>query len=113
EMERHVQSGEYDAAVDCDTRFHGLLYEQSRNGLLLNLWRGLQPRIQLMQSYGRLYGRNTPPGQTRANHLVIVEALRSGAIEAVTEAIAHHIDVGRELVEIYLKSKAPRTSSGE
>ncbi len=103
-MEACVQEQRTYEAVEYDSLFHGLLYRRSGHDLLLELFFGLQPRIQLMQSYGRLFARPTPAGQTRANHMAIVAALQSGDSDTIQRAIEEHIDHGHTLMEEYLNA---------
>lgn len=105
-MEACVQQQRTYEAVEYDTLFHGLLYQRSGHSLLLDLFFGLQPRIQLMQSYGRLFARPTPAGQTQANHLAIVDALTTGDQDQIRHVIEGHIDHGHALMDEYFEGHA-------
>lgn len=102
QMEDLTQSGFLEKVSNYDILFHGLIYDRSGHTILMEMWRLLQSRIQLLQSYGRMDNRMTPKGQVYRNHTHIVNAIQTKDISVVRKTITDHIDFGEQLIRKHL-----------
>jgi DNA-binding GntR family transcriptional regulator len=98
QMEELTKSGSFEEVAAIDIRFHKLFYERSGNGILLEMWNTLQSRIQLFQSYGRLYSHPVNAGEVERRHLRFVQAIRNKDLAMLTQMIKEHIEMGMHLV---------------
>ncbi|WP_158299577.1 GntR family transcriptional regulator [Paenibacillus antri] len=97
-MELLTQAGDYQEAAEVDIDFHRMFYERSEHGLLLEMWSMLQSRIQLFQSYGRIYSPPSEKGEAENRHLAIVDAVRQGDRMLLLRLTEQHIEAGKRMV---------------
>lgn len=98
EMEQLTQAGDHFATLGRDVAFHSIIFERAGHRILWDVWEFLQPQVQLVQAYGRLYASPLPQGHVERNHLELVEVFRTGDLERATEAVRNHCDIGRQLI---------------
>ncbi len=97
-IEEAAQAREFHRVVEYDARFHRRLIEVGEHRLLMEFWSYLEPRIQLIQSYGRMRSPHPPPGSDLQSHQAYVAALRTGKVSAALDAVNRHIENGRRRI---------------
>lgn len=95
QMDELTQSGKFVEFSRIDIQFHGLFYELSKNALLLEIWKMIQSRIQLLQTYGRSYNQPVVKGEVENRHLKIIHAIRQGDRPLVIQMMKEHIEAGK------------------
>lgn len=84
------QSGDINAVVEHDTRFHDLIYRASRNQRLMQIVSNLQDQIQRFR-----LATLSRPGRTRRaveEHKKIVEAIAERNVELAQQLAREHIE---------------------
>ena len=89
EIEGYIKKNDIEKIVETDIKFHGLLYQVSRNERLVNIISNLKEQLArfrtLSMSYpGRLY-------ETLEEHSEMVEAIANGDVSA-RDAAEHHME---------------------
>jgi DNA-binding GntR family transcriptional regulator len=97
-MDTAAHSGKNEEMAKYDIQFHGLFYERSQHTLLLHIWKTIQARIQLLQSYGRTHHQPAPAGEVEQRHMKIIKAVRLGDSELLKKRVKEHIDTGKRMV---------------
>jgi DNA-binding GntR family transcriptional regulator len=92
EMGQAALDGDVAAIVDADTAFHGIIVSASGHQRVTELWHTLDGQMgSLMRS--SLDRQGIELDEIVQRHRLVVEALRSGEIEAIKEAIrVHYLD---------------------
>jgi len=90
EIEGYIKQKDIEKIVETDIKFHGLLYQVSRNERLVNIISNLKEQLArfrtLSMSYpGRLY-------ETLEEHSEMVEAIANGDVSAARDAAEHHME---------------------
>jgi len=90
EIEGYIKQNDIEKIVEADIKFHGLLYQVSRNERLVNIISNLKEQLArfrtLSMSYpGRLY-------ETLEEHSEMVEAIANGDVSAARDAAEHHME---------------------
>jgi len=90
EIEGYIKQNDIEKIVETDIKFHGLLYQVSRNERLVNIISNLKEQLArfrtLSMSYpGRLY-------ETLEEHSEMVEAIANGDVSAARDAAEHHME---------------------
>jgi DNA-binding GntR family transcriptional regulator len=98
DMDALTEAGSFEEVAVIDIRFHRLFYERSGNAILLEIWSTLQSRIQLFQTYGRLYSQSVKKGEVEMRHLRIVNAIRNKDLNGLILLVKEHIEAGKQLV---------------
>jgi DNA-binding GntR family transcriptional regulator len=98
QMGKLAIAGKFEEVAEIDVRFHKLFYEKSGNSILLEMWNILQSRIQLFQTYGRVYSHPAQSGEAFDRHMKFVHAIRNQDLTALTRVVQDHIETGIQLV---------------
>jgi DNA-binding GntR family transcriptional regulator len=106
QMDRLAWEGSTEPFAEIDIRFHGLFYERAGQGLLLEIWKMIQSRIQLLQSYGRLYHRPEKLGEVEGRHMEIVRAVREGDLPQLIRIMEAHIQRGKTMMMEHFARKS-------
>ena len=90
DIEGYIKQNDIEKIVETDIKFHGLLYQVSRNERLVNIISNLKEQLArfrtLSMSYpGRLY-------ETLEEHSEMVEAIANGDVSAARDAAEHHME---------------------
>jgi len=100
-MDRNATEGDFEGFAALDIQFHALFYERSGHSLLLELWKSIQSRIRLLQTYGRSFNRPAEPGEVEGRHLPIVSAVRRGDLPSLLELTEAHIRMGKAMLSAH------------
>lgn len=98
QMEESAQRRDFQSVVERDAEFHRHFFEVGGQRLLLEFWSYLEPRIQLIQSYGRMHSPPTPSGTDLKSHQTYLEAIRSRDVGIARDAVIQHIENGRRRI---------------
>lgn len=105
EIEGHIERNDsMDEIVATDIKFHGLLYQVSRNERLVAIISNLMEQLARFRTLSMSY-----PGrlkETLEEHRAMVEAIAAGDIDAAREAAERHMEQAEEtLLKAMRKSK--------
>lgn len=98
QMDQLTQEGKFGVFAEIDNRFHGLFYERSGHALLLDVWRMLQSRIRLLQTYWMFYSQPKTEAELEIHHMEIVNAIREGERSRLLDLTAAHIEMGKSMI---------------
>lgn len=98
QMGKLAVAGKFEEVAEFDVRFHKLFYEKSGNSILLEMWNILQSRIQLFQTYGRVYSHPAQSGEAFERHMKFVHAIRNKDLATLTRTVKDHIENGEQLL---------------
>ena len=105
EIEGHIERKDMDKIVETDIKFHGLLYQVSRNERLVAIISNLKEQLARYRTLSMSY-----PGrlkETLEEHRAMVEAIAAGDAEAAREAAEHHMEQAEEtLLKAMRKGKS-------
>lgn len=90
EIEGHIERRDIDKIVETDIKFHGLLYQVSRNERLVTIISNLKEQLARFRTLSMSY-----PGRlhaTLAEHRAMVEAIAAGDVEAARDAAERHME---------------------
>lgn len=88
-MRQAADSGNASALVDAHLGFHRVFYELADNAMLLQFWTIMAEQLRLyLHVNHQLY---TSPAQVCDAHTDLIEAVRTGDVEALRQCISHHI----------------------
>jgi DNA-binding GntR family transcriptional regulator len=105
EMDALTSAGAFEDVAAIDIRFHGLFYERSGNSILLEMWKTLQSRIQLFQTFGRRYSPPVSSGDVEKRHMNIVQSIRQKDLPLLKQFIKEHIETGKRLIVDHYKEQ--------
>ena len=94
EIEGHIERKDMDKIVETDIKFHGLLYQVSRNERLVAIISNLKEQLARYRTLSMSY-----PGrlkETLEEHRAMVEAIAAGDAEAAREAAERHMEQAEE-----------------
>ena len=94
EIEGHIQRKDIDKIVETDIKFHGLLYQVSRNERLVTIISNLKEQLARFRTLSMSY-----PGrlqETLQEHRAMVEAIAAGDVEAARDAAERHMEQAEE-----------------
>ena len=94
EIEGHIERKDIDKIVETDIKFHGLLYQVSRNERLVAIISNLKEQLARYRTLSMSY-----PGrlkETLEEHRAMVEAIAAGDAEAAREAAERHMEQAEE-----------------
>ena len=90
EIEGYIAKNDMEKIVETDIKFHGLLYQVSRNERLVNIINNLKEQLARFRTLSMSY-----PGrlqETLEEHSEMVEAIANGDVSAAREAAEHHME---------------------
>ena len=90
EIEGHIERNDIEKIVETDIKFHGLLYQVSRNERLVNIINNLKEQLARFRTLSMSY-----PGrlqETLEEHSEMVEAIANGDVSAARDAAEHHME---------------------
>ncbi len=109
EIEGYIRENNIEKIVETDIKFHGLLYQVSRNERLVNIINNLKEQLARFRTLSMSY-----PGrlqETLEEHSDMVEAIANGDVSAARDAAEHHMErAEKTLLKAMRKIK---TKSGE
>ena len=104
DIEGYIDSGDIDKIVETDIKFHGLLYQVSRNERLVGIVNNLKEQLARFRTLSMSY-----PGrlqETLDEHREMVEAIADGDVSGAREAAERHMERAEEtLLKAMRKSK--------
>ena len=104
EIEGHIKDNNIEKIVETDVKFHGLLYQVSRNERLVSIISNLKEQLARFRTLSMSY-----PGrlqETLEEHRKMVEAIASGDVDAARDAAEHHMEQAEEtLLKAMRKNK--------
>jgi DNA-binding GntR family transcriptional regulator len=98
QMDILTQTQKFEEFAEIDILFHGFFYEHSRHELLLEIWRMIQSRIQLLQTYGRTFNHQLSKGEVENRHLKIIHAIRQKDLSKSIQLMKEHIEAGKKMM---------------
>ena len=90
EIEGYIAKNDIEKIVETDIKFHGLLYQVSRNERLVNIISNLKEQLARFRTLSMSY-----PGrlqETLEEHSEMVEAIANGDVSAARDAAEHHME---------------------
>ena len=90
EIEGYIAKNDIEKIVETDIKFHGLLYQVSRNERLVNIINNLKEQLARFRTLSMSY-----PGrlqETLEEHSEMVEAIANGDVSAARDAAEHHME---------------------
>ena len=90
EIEGYIAKNDMEKIVETDIKFHGLLYQVSRNERLVNIINNLKEQLARFRTLSMSY-----PGrlqETLEEHSEMVEAIANGDVSAARDAAEHHME---------------------
>lgn len=90
EIEGYIAKKDIEKIVETDIKFHGLLYQVSRNERLVNIINNLKEQLARFRTLSMSY-----PGrlqETLEEHSEMVEAIANGDVSAARDAAEHHME---------------------
>jgi len=90
EIEGYIAKNDIEKIVETDIKFHGLLYQVSRNDRLVNIISNLKEQLARFRTLSMSY-----PGrlqETLEEHSEMVEAIANGDASAARDAAEHHME---------------------
>ena len=90
EIEGYIEKNDIEKIVETDIKFHGLLYQVSRNERLVNIINNLKEQLARFRTLSMSY-----PGrlqETLEEHSEMVEAIANGDVSAARDAAEHHME---------------------
>jgi DNA-binding GntR family transcriptional regulator len=98
-----IDAGDDLAAIDAEVRLHGLVYEASGHGLLLETWDGLKGRLQLYwAAHHRAHDRSGP---RRDSHDDYLRCALGDDLDAMRAELRSHMRRGLETVLRFLAAR--------
>ena len=94
EIEGHIKRKDIDKIVETDIKFHGLLYQVSRNERLVAIISNLKDQLARFRTLSMSY-----PGrlqETLQEHRAMVEAIAAGDLDAARDAAERHMEQAEE-----------------
>ena len=94
EIEGYIKAGDIEKIVETDIKFHGLLYQVSRNDRLVNIISNLKEQLARFRTLSMSY-----PGrleETFEEHSEMVEAIADGDVGAARDAAERHMEHAEE-----------------
>ena len=94
EIEGYIKAGDIEKIVETDIKFHGLLYQVSRNDRLVGIINNLKEQLARFRTLSMSY-----PGrlqETFEEHSEMVEAIANGDVSAARDAAEHHMERAEE-----------------
>ena len=90
EIEGYIKANDIEKIVETDIKFHGLLYQVSRNERLVAIVSNLKEQLARFRTLSMSY-----PGrlqETLEEHSEMVEAIANGDVSAARDAAEHHME---------------------
>lgn len=90
EIEGYIAKNDMEKIVETDIKFHGLLYQVSRNDRLVAIISNLKEQLARFRTLSMSY-----PGrlqETLEEHSEMVEAIANGDVSAARDAAEHHME---------------------
>ena len=90
EIEGYIAKNDIEKIVETDIKFHGLLYQVSRNDRLVSIISNLKEQLARFRTLSMSY-----PGrlqETLEEHSEMVEAIANGDASAARDAAEHHME---------------------
>lgn len=103
EIEGHIERKDIDKIVATDVKFHGLLYQVSRNERLVTIINNLKEQLARFRTLSMSY-----PGrlkETLEEHRAIVEAIAAGDPDAARDAAERHMEQAEETLLKAMRKK--------
>ena len=103
EIEGYIQKNDIEKIVETDIKFHGLLYQVSRNERLVTIISNLKEQLARFRTLSMSY-----PGrlqETLEEHTEMVEAIANGDVSAARDAAEHHMEHAEETLLKALRKK--------
>ncbi len=104
EIEGYIKKNDIEKIVETDIKFHGLLYQVSRNERLVNIINNLKEQLARFRTLSMSY-----PGrlqETLEEHSEMVEAIANGDVSAARDAAEHHMECAEKtLLKAMRKAK--------
>ena len=94
EIEGHIKNKDIDKIVETDIKFHGLLYQVSRNERLVTIISNLKEQLARFRTLSMSY-----PGrlkETLEEHRAMVDAIAAGDVDAARDAAERHMEQAEE-----------------
>ncbi|MBR6012245.1 MAG: GntR family transcriptional regulator [Selenomonadaceae bacterium] len=94
EIEGYMKENNMEKIVETDIKFHGLLYQVSRNSRLVGIINNLKEQLARFRTLSMSY-----PGrleETFNEHSEMVEAIANGDVSAARDAAEHHMERAEE-----------------
>lgn len=105
-----VDAGDDSSAIRAELRLHSWVYEAAGHTLLLDVWRGLQGRLQLYWAAHHLaHGRRGPK---RDGHVSYVDLALGDSLELMLDEIRRHMVQGFSQTEAFLLERLSREAPG-
>lgn len=112
EIEGYIKKNDIDKIVETDIKFHGLLYQVSRNERLVAIISNLKEQLARFRTLSMSY-----PGrlqETLEEHSDMVEAIANGDVSAARDAAEHHMErAEKTLLKAMRKSRIKNKSEVE
>ena len=109
EIERHIDNNDIEKIVETDIRFHGVLYQVSRNERLVGIIQNLKEQLARFRTLSMSY-----PGrllETLEEHRDMVEAIAEGDASAARDAAERHMEHAEEtLLKALRKSRGKKNN---
>lgn len=104
EIQGYIAKNDIEKIVETDIKFHGLLYQVSRNERLVSIISNLKEQLARYRTLSMSY-----PGrlqETMEEHSEMVEAIANGDVSAARDAAEHHMERAEEtLLKAMRKAK--------
>ena len=111
EIENYIHEKDIEKIVETDIKFHGLLYQVSRNERLVAIISNLKEQLARFRTLSMSY-----PGrlqETLEEHSEMVEAIANGDVSAARDAAERHMERAEEtLLKALRKRQREITKSG-
>lgn len=94
EIEGYIKKNDIEKIVEADIKFHGLLYQVSRNDRLVSIISNLKEQLARFRTLSMSY-----PGrlqETFEEHSEMVEAIANGDVSGARDAAEHHMERAEE-----------------
>ncbi len=94
EIEGYIKQNNIEKIVETDVKFHGLLYQVSRNNRLVGIINNLKEQLARFRTLSMSY-----PGRLQATfeeHSEMVEAISNGDVSSARDAAERHMEQAEE-----------------
>jgi len=103
EIEGHIENNDMEKIVATDIKFHGLLYQVSRNERLVAIISNLKEQLARFRTLSMSY-----PGrlqETLEEHRAMVEAIAAGDVDLARDAAERHMEQAEETLLKAMRKK--------